>query len=642
MSVPQRCRFCIGRRPAHGTICFAAVCGLLLLVAQIATRASGSVAESAQLTDVTARAGIDFTHYNGAFGKKFLPETMGSGVAFVDIDNDGDQDLILADGTDWPGQTGGVTSAEVVSSQDSAKFATSTVNPRPRNAADRAKAGTTKSPAKAPAPARRHTPRLYLNNGDGTFVDATARAGLDIDIYGMGIAAADYDNDGWPDLLFTAVGQNRLFHNTGRGTFVDVTDRAGLGGRSAFSTSAMWFDYDRDGRLDLFICNYVKWTPETDIYCSANGREKTYCTPEAYRGSTSWLFHNRGDGTFEDATASAGIFDVTSKSLGVTMLDYDQDGWADVFVANDTQPNKLYRNNRNGTFTELGLQSGLAFSEDGRARAGMGVDAADFDNTGRPTVIVTNFSGEMLGLYAPSGGGRYVDLAPRSDVGRVTRHTLGWGCFFFDFDLDGLQDLLIVNGHLDDVVTRGQSAVKYAERPHLFLNRGADRGFQDIADTLGAEFATPKVGRGAAFADIDADGDLDIVITTNAGPAFLYRNELLSSATRPAPSPSNAARTLRLKLRGVTSNRDAIGALVRVTVGGQRLSRFVKTGSSYLSQSELPLTFGLGSAAAADDVSIEWPGGQHERLGALKAGAEYEINEGRGIVRTTPFRRTAR
>lgn len=590
------------RRRANGIIAFAGICGLLLTVAQIATRASSAAAESARLTDVTARAGINFTHYNGAFGKKFLPETMGSGVAFVDIDNDGDQDLILADGTDWPAR---ITSAS--------------------------------NPAAAPPPptpaAKRHTPRLYLNNGDGTFIDATARAGLDIDIYGMGIAAADYDNDGWPDLLFTAVGQNRLFHNTGRGTFVDVTDRAGLGSRSAFSTSAMWFDYDRDGRLDLFICNYVKWTPETDIYCSANGREKTYCTPEAYRGSTAWLFHNRGDGTFEDATASAGIFDVTSKSLGVTMLDYDQDGWVDVFVANDTQPNKLYRNNHNGTFTELGLQSGLAFSEDGRARAGMGVDAADSDNTGRPTVIVTNFSGEMLGLYAPSGGGRYVDLAPRTDVGRVTRHTLGWGCFFFDFDLDGLQDLLIVNGHLDDVVARGQQgAVKYAERPHLFLNRGANSGFQDIADTLGADFAAPKVGRGAAFADIDDDGDLDIVITTNAGPAFLYRNE----------SSSASSRTLRLKLHGATANRDAIGALVRVTVGGQRLSRLVKTGSSYLSQSELPLTFGLGSNAAADDLSIDWPGGQRENIGTLKAGAEYDIREGRGVVRTSPFRSGAR
>jgi hypothetical protein len=605
------------------------ICGLLA-VAQIATRASGDAAETARLTDVTARAGINFTHYNGAFGKKFLPETMGSGVAFVDIDNDDDQDLIFADGADWPAQSSGATSAAAAPSTTSRR-----VGGRPASA----------------AAANRHTPRLYLNNGDGTFVDATVRAGLDIDIYGMGIAAADYDNDGWPDLLFTAVGQNRLFHNTGRGTFVDVTDRAGLGGRSAFSTSAMWFDYDRDGRLDLFICNYVKWTPETDIYCSADGREKTYCTPEAYRGSTAWLFHNRGDGTFEDATASAGIFDVTSKSLGLTMLDYDQDGWPDVFVANDTQPNKLYRNNHNGTFTELGLQSGLAFSEDGRARAGMGVDAADSDNTGRPTVIVTNFSGEMLGLYAPSGGGRYIDLAPRTDVGRVTRHTLGWGCFFFDFDLDGLQDLLIVNGHLDDVVARGRGAAKYAERPHLFVNRGADRGFQDIADTLGADFATPKVGRGAAFADIDTDGDLDLVITTNAGPAFLYRNELIppapprasqgparsggAAAVQPAQS---SAHMLRLKLRGVASNRDAIGALVRVTVGGQRLSRFVKTGSSYLSQSELPLTFGLGANVAADDVSIEWPGGQRERLGSLKVGAEYEIHEGRGIIRTRPFR----
>ena len=434
-------------------------------------------APAVRLTDVTTAVGVSFTHNNGAFGKKYLPETLGAGAAFFDFDNDGRQDLFLVNGTNWPGQP---------------------------PSASRAK--------------------LYRNAGTGAFVDVTARAGLSMDLYGMGVAAADFDNDGWQDLLVTAVGQNRLFRNTGKGTFVDVTARAGLGSRIGFSTSAMWFDYDRDGRLDLLICNYVRWTPDTDVRCSVDGKQKAYCTPEAYRGATSWLFRNRGDGTFEDVTAKAGLFDATSKSLGVTLVEYDADPWPDVFIANDTQPNKLYRNNGNGTFVELGLKAGLALSEEGRARAGMGVDAADVDNSGTTTVVITNFSGEMLGLYRPVGDGQFQDAAPRSEVGRATRQTLGFGCFFFDVDLDGLQDLLVVNGHIDDTFTRANSRVAYAEPPHLFHNRGRGQ-FTDIVAAIGGAFAQPKVGRGAAFADIDGDLDLDVVITTNGGPAAIYRND---------------------------------------------------------------------------------------------------------------------
>jgi hypothetical protein len=435
----------------------------------------------------------------------------------------------------------------------------------------------------------------------------------------MGVAAADFDNDGRVDVLLTAVGQNRLFRNTGTGVFADVTAKAGLANRRAFSTSAMWFDYDRDGWLDLLICNYVQWTPEGDIFCSADGKTKTYCTPEAYRGSTSWLYRNRGNGAFEDVTARAGLFDVTSKSLGVTLLDYDQDGWPDVFVANDTQPNKLYRNNRDGTFTELGLKSGLAFSEEGRARAGMGADAADVDNSGRPVVAVTNFSGEMLGLYAPLGDGQYVDRAPRSDVGRATRQTLGWGCFFFDVDLDGLQDLLVVNGHLDAALARAERQVRYAETPHLFLNRGAR--FDDVAAAVGPAFADPKVGRGAAFGDIDGDGDLDIVLTSNNGRVFLYRNDL-----------RNGNGYLRLRLRGTRANRDGIGARVTVTLGGVTASRIVRTGSSYLSQSELPATFGLGRASKADRVVVDWPSGRRDDLGPLRGGVLHDVVEGKAVA----------
>ncbi len=548
------------------------------LVAAASVVLSAQSAPPFRLVDVTRAAGISFTHNSGAYGKKFLPETLGAGAAFLDYNNDGRQDILLVNGSAWPGQ-----------------------------------------------PRARSYSRLYRNDGNGRFTDVTTMAGLEFEMYGMGIAAADFDNDGWQDLLLTAVGQNRLLHNTGKGTFTDVTDSAGLGKRQGFSTSALWFDYDRDGWLDLLVCNYVKWTPESDVFCSVDGKQKSYCTPEAYRGTTTWLFRNRHNGTFEDVTAKAGLFDATSKSLGVTLLDYDLDVWPDLFVANDTQPNKLYRNNGNGTFTELGLQAGLAFSEEGRARAGMGVDAADVDNTGRTSVVVTNFSGEMLGLYRPVGGGQYSDVSPRSDIGRATRHTLGFGCFFFDVDLDGLQDLLVVNGHIDDTMSKVQGRVTYAEAPHLFRNIGQAR-FEDVATTMGGTFAQPKVGRGAAFGDFDGDGDPDVVLTSNAGPAFLYRNDVL-----------NGNRVVRFTLRGAQSNRDAIGAKVRVTAGGERYSKIVKTGSSYLSQSELPLSFGLGTRTSVDRVEIEWPSGGREDLKSLPAGVSYVIVEGKGITSKAPL-----
>jgi hypothetical protein len=533
-----------------------------------------------ELADVTTATGLHFTHYNGASGRKYLPEALGAGAAFVDIDNDGWQDVIIANGTEWPGRA---------------------------------------APDKT-------TARVFRNNDGRGFVDVTAGSGLDVPIYGMGVAAADYDNDGHEDVLITAVGQSRLFHNAGKGRFVDVTTTAGLGGRIGFSTSAAWIDFDRDGLVDLFICNYVRWTPENDIFCSADGTRKSYCTPEAYPGATSWLFRNKGNGTFEDVTATAGLLDPTSKALGVTMLDYDRDGWPDLFVANDTQPNKLYRNTGSGRFVETALEAGLAFSEDGRARAGMGTDAADLDNSGVPSVVVTNFSGEMLGLYTPTTTGHYADRAAHSNLGRATRLTLGFGCFFFDADLDGLLDLLVVNGHIDDGLRNEGGRVNYAESPHLFHNSGGQ--FVDVAPEIGADFAAPKVARGAAFADIDLDGDPDVLVTTNGGPAHLYRNRLTAG---------NGA--LRLSLRGSRSNRDAIGARVRVRVGSSWLTRLVRTGSSYLSQSELPLTFGLGQRSAADETIVEWPGGKPEKIGPLSAGRFYTITEGRGVTASQPLRR---
>ena len=525
-----------------------------------------------RFTDVTSHAGIQFQHNSGAFGGKFLPETLGSGCAFLDYDRDGWQDILLINGTDWPEHK-----------------------------------------------KRRSTLRLYRNNGNGTFTDVTTRAGLDVEMYGMGVAVGDYNNDGFPDILITCVGQNRLFRNTGKGTFVDVTKSSGLGKREGFSTSALWFDYDRDGLLDLFVCNYVKWSPEHDVFCSLDGKHKSYCTPEAYRGATCWLFHNRGDGTFEDVTAASGIFDSSSKSLGVALFDGNHDGWPDLLVANDTQPNKLYRNQHNGTFKDSAVEAGIAFSSEGKARAGMGVDVADFDNSGTPGVAITNFDNEMIGLYRMSGKS-FEDIAPQSGVGIASRNSLGFGCAFLDVNLDGWLDFAVANGHIDETVRNIRGNVGYAQPPQLFLN-GGKGSFRDVAAEVGGEFDQPKVGRGLAYADFDRDGDLDLLITTNNGPAHLYRND-----------QTTGNRSIRFRLVGTKSNRDGIGATVRVFAGGLMQSRLVKGGSSYLSQSELPVTFGLEKRERIDRVVIDWPSGRTEEYKNLAAGRCYECTEGKGIV----------
>jgi hypothetical protein len=436
----------------------------------------------------------------------------------------------------------------------------------------------------------------------------------------MGAAVGDFDNDGFPDLFITCVGQNRLFRNTGKGTFVDVTRASGLGGREAFSTSAMWVDVDRNGLLDLFVCNYVRWSAEHDVFCSVEGKRKSYCTPEAYRGETCWLFRNRGNGTFEDVTATCGIFDSSSKSLGVALVDSDQDGWPDIFVANDTQPNKLYRNQRNGTFKDVALEAGVALSEDGKARAGMGVDAADFTNSGRDGLAITNFEGELIGLYRAQEAGRYQDVANAAGVGAASRNRLGFGCVFADVDLDGALDLIVANGHIDDTVRNIRGNVGYAQAPHLFLNQG-NGTFRDAASSLGASFTQPRVGRGLACGDFDRDGDVDILMTTNNGAPVLFRNDR-----------TGAARSLRLKLVGTRSNRDAIGATVRIFHGGITQSRMVRSGSSYLSQSELPLTFGVGPLDRVDRVVITWPSGRTDEFRNVACGKAYDCVEGKGIV----------
>jgi len=524
------------------------------------------------LTDVTAAAGLDFHHNSGAYGGKLLPETLGSGCAFLDYDADGWQDILLINGMDWPGHQ-----------------------------------------------RQRSTLKLYRNNRNGTFTDVTRAAGLEIEMYGMGVAVGDYNNDGFPDILITCVGQNRLFRNTGKGTFVDVTQKSGLGKRQALSTSALWFDYDRDGLLDLFVCNYVRWSTEHDVFCSLDGKHKSYCTPEAYRGETSWLFHNRGDGTFEDVTAHSGIFDSSSKALGVAMLDFDRDGWPDLLVANDTQPNKLYRNQQNGTFRDVGMEAGIALSTEGKARAGMGVDVGDFLNSGMPGLAITNFDNEMIGMYRESKPGSYEDVSVQSGIGLASKNSLGFGCAFLDVNLDGWLDLAVANGHIDETVRNIRGNVGYAQPPQLFLNNGKGV-FREVAGEAGAGFVQSKVGRGVACGDFDRDGDTDLLITTNNGPAYLYRND-----------QNSGNRSVRFRLVGTKSNRDAIGAEVRIECGGVTQSRLVKSGSSYLSQSELPVTFGVGKRDSIDRAVILWPGGRSEEFKNLATGKAYECVEGKGI-----------
>ncbi len=527
-----------------------------------------------QFADGTAAARITFRHNSGAFGKKYLPETMGSGVAVFDYDNDGWPDLFFVNETRWPGQPGPPTYCA-----------------------------------------------LYHNNRDGTFTDVTKRAGLAVEMAGIGVTAADYDNDGFVDLYVTAIGGNHLFHNQGNGTFVDVTAKSGTKGPGTFGTSAMFFDYDRDGKLDLIVANYVTWSVEKDLFCTLDGKTKSYCTPESYKGESPTLFRNRGDGTFEDVTKKAGLWDPTSKALGVALIDHDGDGWPDFVLANDTQPNKLYRNNQDGTFTDVGTSAGIAFGETGVARAGMGVDAGDYTGSGRASLLIANFANEMIGLYNNEGGGLYVDEAPASSVGRASMLTLAFGIFFFDYDLDGRLDIFAGNGHVADDINAVQPRVTHAEPPHVFHHLGGGR-FETATPKLGPALQQPIVARGAAYGDLDNDGDLDVIVSTNNGPARLFRND-----------GGNQSRFLRVKTIGTRSNRDGIGARVTVTLpDGSKQWQMVHTGSSYCSQSDTALTFGLGERQKVESIEVVWPSGQVDRTGPGVANQVAFVREGQGLV----------
>jgi hypothetical protein len=546
-----------------------------------------------RLVDATEQAGIRFRHSTGAFGQKWFPETNGSGAVFFDFDGDGHPDLFLVNGREWT--------------------------------------ETERQLARLP-PARsdhRRTGRLYRNRGDGTFDDATSGSGLDVEIYGMGATAGDYDNDGRTDLFVTGIGRSELFRNEGGGHFRKVTEAAGLKDRG-WSSSAAWVDVDRDGYLDLFVCHYVRWSPSSDQACFDRGK-RVYCAPDIYPPESCRLYHNRRDGTFEDISARAGILRrrdgraLLSKALGVAVGDFDGDGWPDLAVANDQEANFLFRNNGDGTFTEEGQERGIAFSSQGEARSGMGIDAGVWSGNGREGLLIGNFVEEKLGLYENDGLALFTDLALRTGVGTASEPYTTFGCLLVDLDNDGWLDIVAANGHIDYDFLGEQDKVPYAQRP-LFLRNESGREFRTFAG-----FDRAMVGRGLAAADIDGDGDVDLLITTNGGAPALLRNE-----------GGEQRRSLRISLKGVKSNRDGIGAEVTAWIGPRVVRRRVRSGSSYLSQSELPLTLGLGEARQADRLRVTWPSGAKDFLVRVPAGANLTIHEGQSPDRTAPDRSHAR
>ncbi len=522
--------------------------------------------------------GIHFIHVNGARGDKWMPETMGGGVAVLDYDGDGRPDLLFVSSCYWPG------------------------DPRARQ--------------------MKSSLALYRNEGVGAdglphFRDVTREAGLERVFYGMGAAVGDYDNDGKEDIYVTGLGRNYLFHNLG-GRFEEVAAKVGVAD-SGWGTSAAWFDYDGDGLLDLFVCRYVDWSPKNDLFCTLDGKSKSYCTPERYPGTASHLYRNVGHGRFEDVTKKAGIWNTNQKALGVSACDFNADGRMDFLVANDTAPNNLYRNRGDGTFEDVAVEAGVAVDEAGQARGAMGVAWGDTKNGKGTTLAIGNFSNQLKSLYWTDSGAVFLDESPRSGVGSSSLLSLTFGLFFFDADLDGRLDLFLANGHVEPTVQEVQKNVAYRETPILYLNRGDDRFVVATAEGLGV----PLVARGAAYADLDGDGDLDVIVVENGGPARVFINRL----DRPKQS-------VRVRLVGTgRSNRDAVGARATARIGSLSLTQQVSGGQSYLSAPEKILTFGLGSAAKIDALEIRWPDGASETVKGIPGGSRLTIEEGKGIVK---------
>jgi enediyne biosynthesis protein E4 len=518
-------------------------------------------------TDVTDEAGIAFVHESGAYGDKLLPETMGGGCAFFDFDGDGHQDLLLINSQRWPW------------------------DPRP--------------------PVEPATLALYRNDGHGRFTDVTEAAGLNVSLFGMGVAVGDFDNDGHVDLFVTAVGEDRLFRNTGRGTFVDVTHAAGVGGGEDWSTSCGWFDYDNDGDLDLFVCVYLQWSKDADLVqdFQLTGGGRAYGRPQDFEGTLNRLYRNDGDGRFTDVSAESGIqvFNPLTgrpmgKSLGVTFYDFDRDGWLDIVVANDTVQNFLFHNQQDGTFREIGMMAGVAFDMAGAARGAMGIDAGRFRNSDAVGIAIGNFANEATALFVSYGPHlRFIDEAIPTGLGPATRNALTFGVFYFDCDLDGRLDLFAANGHLESDINRVQRSQHYAQPPQLFWNAGPEQATEFCLageEHCGPDLLRPLVGRGAAFADIDNDGDLDVLVTGIGQQPRLLRND-----------QQTGHHWLRVRLEGVHTNRDAIGARVELEVAGRTLSQQVMPTRSYLSQVELPVTFGLGNHHQIAAARVIWPDG---------------------------------
>jgi hypothetical protein len=538
----------------------------------------GATSSDVRFADVTKASGVSFTHRNSATSNKYLVETMGGGVALLDYDNDGRLDIFLTNG---------------------AKIE----DPMPPG----------KLPDKSdPA----YWNRLYHQNADGTFVDVTEKAhltGMPQNRYGMGIAVGDYDNDGFDDLYVTNYGGNTLYHNDGNGTFTDVTGRAGVGA-SGWSASAGFFDYDNDGRLDLLVTRYVDWTFQNNRHCGeTQPGYRSYCHPDNFEGMTNLLFHNNGDGTFTDVSEKSGIARSIGKGLGVSFADYDNDGFTDVYVANDSVQCFLFHNNGDGTFSEVGLTAGVGFNEDGKTFAGMGVDFADYDNDGRPDIVVTDLSNERYMLFRQNADHSFREVTNLSGLGAATLSFSGWSTRLFDYDNDGWKDLFVAQGHVMDTIEKTAPNLRYLQPPLLLRNDGGRFVRVDAGDVFQRSWA----GRGAAFGDLDNDGDVDIVLSNVGQNAVVLRND-----------GGNRNNWVQITARGTTSNRDGIGSRVKVvSASGQSQYFTVSPSAGYLSASERRLTVGLGSDASAALVEIRWPSGAVARFENVKAGQTLTATE---------------